>query len=54
MYVPNQCEALNYHTTEAADFPQEHDVDAFWAAIHQIKQISSITPMYVHTLPYTS
>lgn len=43
-------EAVDFYMADAADLPEHSDVDAFWAAMHDVKQIGSTVPLYANLL----
>ena len=43
-------EAIDFQMSDEDDLPSETDVDSFWASMHQVKHITSSTPLYPNLL----
>lgn len=43
-------EAIDFQMADKADLPKVEDVDGFWAALHEIKEMGSATPTYSNLL----
>ena len=39
-------EAIDFRTADEVYLPQEDNMDVFWAALHEIKDMGSATPTY--------
>ena len=39
-------EAIDFQMSDEDDLPSETDVDSFWGSMHQVKHITSSTPLY--------
>ena len=43
-------EAIDFYLADPADLPEYTDLDKFWAALHDVKQIGSTVPLYTNLL----
>ena len=43
-------EAIVFQMADAADLPEDTNIDTFWGDLHNIKQIGSTTPLYANLL----
>ena len=43
-------EAIDFQKADAADLPEDTNIDTFWGDLHNFKQIGSTTPLYANLL----
>ena len=43
-------EAIDFYMADPSNLPEHADVDKFWAALHNVKQIGSTAPLYANLL----